>query len=182
MLKLHTYTSPNIVWEEFKIAGPHYSPIICKTKPQFGRRKPFAHQGEEMRSCSGEHMPTKFSPRLVPSNIPLRRWNIPAVPTQARLLHRLQSFSRLYTQRRPRPLPCSYKSSHAATQVEHKRRARLRKPKDCRSALSPPVAAGAMAIGGKEVKDDLEEAPPPVLDEAMRPRRVALFVEPSPFA
>jgi sulfoquinovosyltransferase len=39
-----------------------------------------------------------------------------------------------------------------------------------------------MAIGGKEVKDDLEEAPPPVLDEAMRPRRVALFVEPSPFA
>jgi hypothetical protein len=30
MLKLHTYTSPNIVWEEFKIAGPHYSPIICK--------------------------------------------------------------------------------------------------------------------------------------------------------
>lgn len=113
MLKLHTYTSPNIVWEEFKIAGPHYSPIICKTKPQFGRRKPFAHQGEEMRSCSGEHMPTKFSPQLVPSNIPLRRWNIPAVPTQARLLHRLQSFSRLYTQRRPRPLPCSYKSSHA---------------------------------------------------------------------
>lgn len=66
-----------------------------------------------MRSCSGEHMPTKFSPQLVPSNIPLRRWNIPAVPTQARLLHRLQSFSRLYTQRRPRPLPCSYKSSHA---------------------------------------------------------------------
>ncbi|KQK02636.1 sulfoquinovosyl transferase SQD2 [Brachypodium distachyon] len=40
-----------------------------------------------------------------------------------------------------------------------------------------------MAIGG-EIKDDLEEAPPPpLLDEAsLRPRRVALFVEPSPFA
>jgi sulfoquinovosyltransferase len=32
-----------------------------------------------------------------------------------------------------------------------------------------------MAING-------EEAPPLLLDEAARPRRVALFVEPSPFA
>ena len=49
---------------------------------------------------------------------------------------------------------------------------------------SPPrvLAAGAMAIGGKEIKEDLEEAPPLLLDEAARPRRVALFVEPSPFA
>uniref|UniRef100_J3KWB6 Glycosyltransferase subfamily 4-like N-terminal domain-containing protein n=1 Tax=Oryza brachyantha TaxID=4533 RepID=J3KWB6_ORYBR len=40
----------------------------------------------------------------------------------------------------------------------------------------------AMAIGA-EIKDDLEEAPPLLLlDEAARPRRVALFVEPSPFA
>lgn len=39
-----------------------------------------------------------------------------------------------------------------------------------------------MAIGGQETKDDLEEAPPLLLDEAARPRRVALFVEPSPFA
>ncbi|CAO2174567.1 unnamed protein product, partial [Urochloa humidicola] len=47
---------------------------------------------------------------------------------------------------------------------------------------SSAVAAGAMAIGGKEAKEDLEEAPPLLLDEAARPRRVALFVEPSPFA
>jgi sulfoquinovosyltransferase len=39
-----------------------------------------------------------------------------------------------------------------------------------------------MAIGGKQIKEDLEEAPPLLLDEAARPRRVALFVEPSPFA
>jgi hypothetical protein len=39
-----------------------------------------------------------------------------------------------------------------------------------------------MAIGEKGIKDDLEEAPPLLLDEAARPRRVALFVEPSPFA
>uniref|UniRef100_A0A0E0JDW9 Glycosyltransferase subfamily 4-like N-terminal domain-containing protein n=1 Tax=Oryza punctata TaxID=4537 RepID=A0A0E0JDW9_ORYPU len=39
-----------------------------------------------------------------------------------------------------------------------------------------------MAIGA-EIKDELvEEAPPLLLDEAARPRRVALFVEPSPFA
>jgi hypothetical protein len=39
-----------------------------------------------------------------------------------------------------------------------------------------------MAISEKGIKDDLEEAPPLLLDEAARPRRVALFVEPSPFA
>jgi sulfoquinovosyltransferase len=35
---------------------------------------------------------------------------------------------------------------------------------------------------GAEIKDEMEEAPPLLLDEAARPRRVALFVEPSPFA
>jgi hypothetical protein len=39
----------------------------------------------------------------------------------------------------------------------------------------------AMVIGA-EIKDEMEEAPPLLLDEAARPRRVALFVEPSPFA
>jgi sulfoquinovosyltransferase len=40
-----------------------------------------------------------------------------------------------------------------------------------------------MAIGGSEIKDDLE-GETVVLDgeAAGRPRRVALFVEPSPFA
>uniref|UniRef100_A0ACD5VKJ3 Uncharacterized protein n=1 Tax=Avena sativa TaxID=4498 RepID=A0ACD5VKJ3_AVESA len=39
-----------------------------------------------------------------------------------------------------------------------------------------------MTIGAREIKDDMEEAPP-LFDEAVsRPRRVALFVEPSPFA
>ena len=45
------------------------------------------------------------------------------------------------------------------------------------------MTSAAMAIGGKEIKEDMEEEAPPLLaDEAARPRRVALFVEPSPFA